>query len=259
MNDESGIVPDKLQISINYKMFLLIFAAVISFQIFLQYITPDDQDFAITLVSIFNPLAASIVGFIVAKRYLGTKVFGKSYFALALSLLMVVFGEVSYLIYDLILGIDPYPSVADLFFFAFYPLMMYHLVKNIYFFKPKIGLPTKILIIVLLIILVSIYSILSLQEIGEANFDYYYGLIFILATSAVLSMSILGASIFKQSLLGIAWLILVVGILLNAIGDIWYYYLETFDQYSISHPVNLFWWASYMVIVYALYKHKEAI
>ena len=54
------------------------------------------------------------------------------------------------------------------------------------------------------------------------------------------------------------WL-LVIGIMLNAIGDMWYYYLETFGQYTITHPVNLFWWSSYLVMIYAFYKHKDAI
>lgn len=252
-------VPNKLESKINYKIFLLILGLVIAFQFYITNSTEDDADSAITIVSIVNPLVASIAAFFVAKKYAGTTIFGKAYFALGLGLMMFVLGEFSYLYYDLVLDLDPYPSIADVFFFSFYPLAMYHLVKNIRFFKPKLDLPSKILIVIIPIVIVVIYSVLSYMEIGEMNFDYYYGLIFIMASATVLSGGLLGARIFRQGVLGMAWLVLVIGILLTTIGDVWYYYLETFGQYELTHPVNLFWWASYMVITYALYKHQDII
>lgn len=252
-------VPNKLESKINYKIFLLILGLVLAFQFYITNSTEDDADSAITIVSIVNPLVASIAAFFVAKKYAGTTIFGKAYFALGLGLMMFVLGEFSYLYYDLVLDLDPYPSIADVFFFSFYPLAMYHLVKNIRFFKPKLDLPSKILIVIIPIVIVVIYSVLSYMEIGEMNFDYYYGLIFIMASAIVLSGGLLGARIFRQGVLGMAWLILVIGILLTTIGDVWYYYLETFGQYELTHPVNLFWWASYMVITYALYKHQDII
>lgn len=256
---QPGEVPNKLASKINYKIFLLIFGLLIAFQFYLTNSTEDDADSAITIVSIINPLVASIAAFFVAKKYSGTAVFGKAYFALGLGLMMFVLGEFSYLYYDLVLGLDPYPSIADVFFFSFYPLAMFHLVKNIRFFKPRLDSLSKILIVVIPIVIVVIYSVLSYMEIGEMNFDYYYGLIFIIASATVLSGGLLGARIFRQGILGIAWLVLVIGILLTTIGDVWYYYLETFGQYELTHPVNLFWWASYMVITYALYKHQDII
>lgn len=205
-----------------------------------------------------NPLAASITAFYVSKKYHDSKVFGRAYLALGLGLSMFALGEISYGALDL-MGAETYPSIADVFFFLFYPLGLYHLVANIRFFKPKLGIATKIIIVIIPISIVSIYSYLSFNEIGEVNFDYYYGLIFIISSSIVLSAGILGARIFRQGMLGVAWLVLVVGIVLTTAGDVWYYYLETFDQYDLTHPVNLFWYASYMVITYALYKHQNII
>lgn len=205
-----------------------------------------------------NPLAASITAFFVARKYHGAKVFGRAYFALGLGLTMFTLGEISYGALDL-LGAETYPSIADVFFFLFYPLGLYHLVTNIKFFKPKLGIPIKAIIVIIPATIVLAYSYLSFNEIGEANFDYYYGLIFIIASATVLSAGILGAIVFRQGILGVAWLVLVLGIVLTTAGDVWYYYLETFDQYDLTHPVNLFWYASYMVIAYALYKHQNLI
>ena len=252
-------VPERLTTSINYKVLLLVLGLVVGLQIYLSFATEENADQVITVVSVINPLIASAAGFYVAKKYRNSEVFGKSYFVLALGLLSFALGELTYVYYEFVLNEDPYPSIADVFFFGFYPLAFYHITKNVKFFKAKIDIKTKILVVILPISIIGLYSYLSFQQIGEANFDYYYGLIFISASSIVLAAAILGARVFRQGLLGVAWLVLVLGILLTTVGDVWYYYLETFEQYTLIHPVNLFWYASYWVITYALYKHQNII
>ena len=176
-----------------------------------------------------------------------------------LAYFMFFLAEVSYLIYDLVLGIDPYPSIADVFFFAWYPLAMIHLVLNIKFFAPKFSIGSKILLVVIPTVIISVWAISAYTELGETNFDFYFGLLFIIASSITLSFGILAATIFRQGVMGVAWLILVIGIMSNTIGDVWYYYIEIFGEYSLLHPVNVFWYASIWVTVYALLKHRNLL
>ena len=91
------------------------------------------------------------------------------------------------------------------------------------------------------------------------DFDFYYGAIFVTASATTLAFAVLGASIFRDGVLGKAWLLLVFGILLNTMGDTWYYYLELFGQYDLKHIVNLFWYMGYWIVIYALYKHNKTI
>jgi len=73
----------------------------------------------------------------------------------------------------------------------------------------------------------------------------------------VLAYAILGASIFRKGVLGVAWLLLVIGILVSTVRDVWYYYLEVFEEYSDLHPVNVMWYVSDFLIIYALAKHRK--
>jgi len=262
-----NIVPNHLKNPVDYKILVLIFACALTFQ-FILYIIPDTEDvtyeFMISVISFINPLAASIASFVVWKRYGGTRVFGRAYFSLGLAYVMVFAAELTYLIYDLILDVDPYPSIADIFFFALYPFTLIHLILNIKFFKSKILQTEKKWLFVIPIIIIATYVISSLLSIpGEigasSSFDFYYGLIFTTGSAITLTFAILGAKIFKEGALGIVWLLLVIGILANTIGDVWYYHLEIFGCYDLMHPVNIFWYSSYWLIVYALYKHKEVI
>ena len=237
----------------------VIFTLVIALQVYIYSLQDQaESDFLVAMVSFVFPLASSIAGFFVAKRYWHSEVFGKAYLALAVGLLMNFLGEVTYYAYDS-MGLNPIPSVADIFFLAFYPLSFYHLWKNIRFFRPKVNVVTKILIAIIPISIITAYSVLSFEEIGAADSDFYYGLSYVVGSSIVFSAALLGAATFRQGVLGTAWLVLVIGIALTTLGDNWYSYLETFDQYSLQHPVNLLWYAGYMVITYALYKHRDTI
>ena len=133
------VVPENLKNPINYKILALIFGSVLTFQSILYFVPESEKyELIISIISFVNPLATSIASFVIWKRYGGTLVFGRSYFFLGMAYFMVFAAELTYLIYDLVLNIDPYPSIADVFFFALYPFTLIHLILNIKFFKLKI-------------------------------------------------------------------------------------------------------------------------
>jgi hypothetical protein len=254
------IVAEKLDSPINYKFLILIALSAIVFQFALTFVfSPDDSDLIISVVSFINPLAVGIAGFFLARRYKGSLVFGKSYLFLSLGFFSLFVAEAVYSVYDLVLDIEPYPSIADIFFFAYIPLLITHLVLNIKFFQPSTTSITKIWVSIIPIVITIAYVLLALHEIGETNFDFYYGSIFVAATSIAFSLTILGTKIFKEGALGKTWWILLLGILVLTLADDWYYYLEISDGYDLTHPVNILWYAGYWVIVYSLLKHKKTI
>lgn len=254
------VVPDRLENKINYWVVLLIIGLTISFQIALYYINGDEiTDQIIYFVSIVNPLSATLASFMIAKRYSSTMTFGRAYLALTCGFLSITIGEILYFVYEAILQIEPYPSPADIFFFLQYPFVLLHLIINTRFFKPKIHVRELLWMVLIPTSIISLYISSSLSQIGDANFDFYYGLIFAMEPAIVLPFAILGAKTFKGGILGPAWLILVIAIISFTIGDVWYYYLEIFGNYDLLHPVNLFWYAGYWIIVYALFKHKKSI
>mgnify|MGYP001582921186 FL=1 len=254
------IVAEKIGSPINYRFLILIVASAIIFQYALSFVfTEDNSELIISIVSLINPLVVAIIGFFLAYRYKGSLVFGKSYLFLGLGFFSLFVAEVVYSVYDLILEIEPYPSIADMFFFAYIPLLIVHLILNIRFFQPSIKNINKIWVIAIPIVITAVYVALSLFDTGEANFDFYYGSIFVAATSIALSLTILGTRILKEGALGKSWLILLLGVLVLTFADDWYYYLEIAGDYDLTHPVNTLWYAGYWIIAYALLKHKKII
>lgn len=257
---EPEIVPERLKSTINYKILVLIAGIVISFQayLYLAFPKPDDASGLVDVVSIINPAIAASFGFYVAKKYQGTKVFGKAYLALAIALALNATGETIYGVYD-VMGMGTTFTIADIVFYAFYPMVMVHLILNIRFFKPKISKMTKVWTISIPVIITLVYTVLSVQKNQSMDFTFFSGLTYVILSSITLSGTMLGARIFKQGVMGVAWLVLLIGIILQTMGDTWYSYLDSFDNYTLVHPVNLCWYASYMLISYALYKHQKTV
>lgn len=253
-------VPDKIKSSIDKRVLLLILVMAVSFQTFITIMPNSEElDIFVASISILNPLVASFMSFVVAQRYGGSQVFGKAYLALALGLFMMFLGESTWYYFLYFLEIEPFPSIADIFFFAFYPLSAIHIIVNLRFFQTKMNPKSKIMLIVLPLTIISTYSILSLQEIGEPNFEFYYGMVFVAASSVVLALALAGSLVFRGGVLGIAWVLMLLGLLLTNVGDTWYFYLETFGAYVDGHPVELLWYSGYWIITYGLYKHKKII
>lgn len=257
-NNESSSF--QLGSSINYKILGLIFVLGISLQIYLSVYEENEGEFEFTdaLYSI-GAIIAGIYALTVAKRYRGSAIFGKSYFALGLGFLMLGIGDVIWNYYEIGLQIYPYPSFADVFYAMFSPLAIYHLIANIRFFRKQIEYKEKIGITILVLFMVITYSYLIYDEAEGFNFDFYFGLYYVIASAVILSLAIYGAMIFRHSILGTAWLLLTIGILIYTISEFWYYFLETFELFTGYHPVNVLWQVSFMITIYALYKHKKTI
>jgi hypothetical protein len=262
VTDTTGRVQPRLETSLNYKMLGLIIGLVVSFHISMLFglaLPIGDRYDTIQLIQNVTPLIPSILAFIVTRRYWGSAVFGRAYFALGLAFLMTFIGEIVWSYYTVVLQEDPYPSIADIFFFAFYPLAIYHLLKNILYFKRRLDILTKIWLTLIPIAIVSIYAYLGSEGDLWYTFDLFYGSIFVAATSTTLSLAILGMLIFRHTLLGIVWLLLALGITVNSVADVWYYYLELFEQYDEIHVVNSMWTMGYALVAYALYKHTKIV
>jgi len=245
--------------SIGIKALVIIVAVTILHQWYLVEF-PDDEEMTIgTFTYGISSLIAGIAAIFVAKRYWGSAVFGKTYLALALAFFLLFIGDSAYIYYEWYTDEAPYPSIADVFFLLFYPFAAFHLVQNIKYFKKDLKWGPKIAVPALVIIIVGIFAFISIDMIEEEPFDFYFGLMFVFASAVITSLAILGASIFRDSILGAAWLLLAGGIFAFTFADVWYYYLELVEGYDGTHFVNTLWVLGNTAIIYALYKHRKTI
>jgi len=253
------ISPD-LKAKIDFRILLGIFLGVVLFQIYINSLENEEQiEDSIIAVSLSSQMITGFAALAVSRKYHGSRVFGSSFLSLAATFLSVAIGEIIYNVSLFIFNVDPFPSIADIFFFLLYPFTLIHLMINIKFFKITNNLRSLSWVLGLTLLIILVYAYFAFDVIGDFNIEFFYGLIFISGASTITSVGFYGVLSVRKISLGKSWILLVLGILLGTIGDIWYQYLEILDGYDTDHIVNLFWYASYLVIIYSLYKHYKII
>jgi len=259
MSGEEGTIR-KISSPVDFRVIGIILAIAIGLQLGLYVIWNEDMGFGIfNLPYSLGSASAAVASFVVAYRYWGSSIFGKSYFSLGIAFLLLLLGDITYIYFDWILEIDPYPSIADVFLLAYYPFVIFHVARNVTYFKRSIDWATKGFLIAIAAIIIFIFGFFSLTDLGEASFDFYFGLASVVPGAVIFCLAILGVVVFRQSVLGTAWLLLAMGILIFTATDVWYYYSELFGQYDTLHPTNALWLLGHLIIVYGLYKHQKAI
>ena len=255
---EPDVVPERLSNPLNLYLVIGIFVIGGIIYAILNLIPEDDGGLLAFGLSVSLSGGVALFGFLVARRH-GTGVLSKSYFYLGLGFTSYFIAEILYYLFDLVLGIEAYPSIADVFFFALYPLILGHLIVNIKLFGSGYSKFSKIWIplIPLLALLSYVLMWISIPD-AELNFDFYYGVIFVLGASSAFSFTIVGALIFREGTVGAVWLLLVIGMMINVVCDIWYYHLEIFGEYYDGHIVTAGWYIANMMMIYALYKEVKA-
>ncbi len=259
----NDVIPDRVPNEINYKIIILCITAGIVFHYSMVYFSSLDEqtknaNYVIDIISIINPLVTAIFAFVIAGFYRMSKVFGRAYIFLGLGYLCAATAEVIYGVQYDIMQIDPYPSIADLFFIAFNILWITHIVTNIRYFGTTFDYRKLVIFMMIFCATVFPYIGVTLYQLHlEPNFEFIYGLLFVVLSGITLLFVVYAVMLFKDSALGRAWYVLLLAFLINISGDVWYYYLEVFEQYDLYHPVNFFWYAGYWIQTYALFKHKK--
>jgi hypothetical protein len=205
---------------------------------------------------------SGVTSILVARKYAGSQMLGKAYLFLGLGFFSWFIGDVGYYYNQFVLEIDPWPTPFDVGFAFNYVFAIMHLYLNTRYFKPKWNASMKATVIVIPIIAVSTFSLVAYDAWGEYDelvFDILYSNIFVVGISLTLAFAVVGASIFRHSILKETWLLLAIGIFLWAVADSIYYYLEAIEAFTHNNPVNSLWMASFMVIIYALYKHYKVL
>lgn len=249
-----------LKNDVNYYIIATVFIVILLYDIANSVEPVDDSKldfFEATRLMGFG--AVSIFSFAIARRYWGSHVFGRAYLALGIGYQVA----------------NPYPYYPDTGYFGFYPFAIYHLRTNVHYFKRSLERRQKgtlIFIPVAASIIFSFASIvpidapggighLTIHEIPQRDPEFYkeflVSLSYIIVTSIMLAYVMIGFQVFRYTILGAAWGLLLAGLILEAIADFHYYYFEIFGDYDRTSPVHGIWMASTIIICYALYRHRS--
>lgn len=248
--------------AINYKVIILIAALTVGNLYYYEYIYDDCCFDLIDGIFMGLLLTVGTVSILVAKKYRGSDIFGKAYLFLGLGFYAWFVGDIFFYYYWFVLDIFPYPSPGDFFFVLNYAFAIVHLYLNIRYFRRRWNSGIKAIIVGIPIFAVISFTLFAYNAWGnydELAFDLFYSNIFVVGISLTFAFSVVGVIVFRHSVLKETWLLLASGILVWAIADSIFTYLETIEEFTHNHPINSMWMASFMIIIYALYRHHKVL
>ncbi len=188
---------------IDYIIIALIFALAAAFGLYIYFEPPNDRVFNLNyLIWITEPLACGILSLIIAKRYWHYKVFGKSYLSLGLGFLFYTGGVVIWAYYLVARGTVDYPSIADVSYLIYEPLVMMHLVINIRQFKQNIAPIVKIGVAAISVAITAIFLIVVFTYnqgivVSFSDIGFDISLLYVVAAAVIFSLALLGFNFSK--------------------------------------------------------------
>lgn len=217
------------------------------------------------IIYLFTPIAA-ITGGIFSFRATGFKnIRTKTVFFLTLGIICWFIGEVLWDYYELILKINPFPSIADIFYILAYPLMLIGLVHEIKIsgISWKKIYPAIVFLLVIISVLFTtvvlyfgVYLAYNPQETLLTNsiaMSYGIGdLLLIIANIFVLIL----AWEFRGGKLSRTWFGLFIGFIVMLIADILFGIYT--DQYKAQigiyrYSIDSLYMLSYLIMAYILF------
>ena len=247
---------------IDWRTLTAIGILIIGYQIGL-FLTSDFSGYNITDTIYLVGIGLVVVfSFIVAKEHNEFKALRQSSIFLGIAFLGLLAGDLAFYYYDNVLGVDPYPSPFDIGFLINNAGMIFFVLGILRFTKFNFHIKQIAVLVAIPVIITSAYATTAFVEWGEyeeISFDVMWGSIFTAGSSLVFAFTILGLSVYGKKSLNEIWLLLIAGFFLFSLADLWYYYLETFEEYYYAHTVNTMWVASFFLIIYSLILYSKKL
>ncbi|MFB5627819.1 MAG: sensor histidine kinase, partial [Nitrosarchaeum sp.] len=217
-----------------------------------------DNDFFIKNISL--PIYTVIPGILVILSILALskadkiqEIPKKSLLFLTISFSLWFAAEQTWNLYEHVLEIDPYPSIADLFYISAPIFMVISILLFLHPLQNKIKKTTIIIASVISIALLIPIMVLTYQANSDTEFiEIVIAEIYPIVDTVLLIPVIIAISISLKNIKNSFWIMLMIGIVIFIAADHIFLILIVYDGYYEGNPVDILWLTSYVVWIFAM-------
>ncbi|MBA4718971.1 MAG: hypothetical protein HRO68_07735 [Nitrosopumilus sp.] len=166
-------------------------------------------------------------------------------------------GDMTWIVQEMVLHIEPYLSVSDIFYLSGYPFLLMFTISYIIPFRdavPKLMLMISVCLSIILVVL-SIHMI----GIPDIAFDTVLSIAYPVFDGIILVPVILGLYLFFKSKTDMMWSLILFGILATFTGDLIFSYMESSNIYHTGNIMELAFFWSYILLIFGVYHHKKTM
>jgi hypothetical protein len=164
--------------------------------------------------------------------------------------------ETLWAVYELVYNVNPFPSIADIFYIGGYPLMFCFLT---YYLQPVKKAITKKMWVVAIIIsavlaIPSIYMAISVDQ-NVTILDNTLATAYPIADAIIFVPALIGVYLFFRGEVNFTWSLICIGIFCLTIGDVGFQFTTFNNTYYTGHPVDIILMCSYIFFSFGVYDH----
>lgn len=240
----------------------LVFGLLFSFLVVVYSL--QGPELARNILYLSTPLIAVLAGIYATRTYHLGNVHGTAMALLTAGLLCFFIGESLFSSYQFIWHIDPYPSLADIFYLAAYPLIFAGLIKEVSLHKLNWHRMNRLVLVLICLLLaaftviITYFGVFLAYNPGDPLINNLIAISYgigdlILIVPALFVMKL--AAEFKGGKLFNAWTLVLIALLTMMTADILYAIYK--DGYNaVDWPyimIDIIWGASYLLFAYAFF------
>ena len=238
---------------------ICIIAFICSLYILRQFITYQEFSGFYIILFLIIPGVALGMSIVVFRSQLSTP-FAHTFLFLSLALSFLFIAEQIWTTFEYFLFIDPFPSIADIFYVLSYPFFALFLFS---YLKPLKKLITKRIVgfavivssAFILPVFMTTYDLNSESEM----FEFIMALLYPIADAILLVPAIIGIIFLFRGERNYFWSSILIGIILTVIADVTFTFLDAADLYQGGNPIELGWLIAYVLWAFACYEYKKKL
>ena len=217
----------------------------------------DDTQFsyiAIPAYAILPGLVTAYSALLAVKLYKRNSYQAKGFILFAIAAAFWFIAEQIWQLYDHVWEGAPFPSEADIFYIAAYPLMTLFLFMSLKPVIKKTGKPVWLFAIGLAVSFL-IPSVLAAYDdmFEEETFATAIALLYPILGSIQVVPAIVGIMYLTKQGSSLSWMLILFGFIIYGVADTFFLFAELDGTYYDGHPVDLLWLYTYVLIVFAFH------
>lgn len=217
----------------------------------------DDTQFSFIAIPAYAILPAIVTAYsalLAIKLYRQKNYQAKGFAMFAVAAAFWFIAEQIWQLYDHVWEGEPFPSEADIFYLAAYPLMTAFLFLSL---KPVIRKTGKNVWLFATVLAVSflIPSVLAAYDdmFGEEAFATGIALAYPILGSIQIIPAIVGIMYLTKQGASLSWMLILFGFIIYGVADTFFLFAELDGTYYDGHPVDLLWLYTYILIIFAFH------
>ena len=256
-------ISDKEQ-KINYNRTLIILIVILAAITAIYQLRPflDDSQFAWISVPTFSIIPGFLIVYslILTKKLFRQKHFqAKAFLLFTLATACWFIAEQIWQAYDHVWIGEPFPSEADIFYLATYPLVISFLFISLRPILRSIHRNVWLLALGLSFSFLIPSILVSYDDMqGEEVFATSIALTYPILASIQLIPAIIGILYLSKKNLNFFWLLILFGFIIYNISDTFFLFSVIDDSYYDGHPTDLMYTYGYVMFIFAIHVRMKA-